>query len=908
MNQQETQALILSTFRQEIDEHTVNLTRAFMELEEAGTSPAQIEKLREIMRLLHTVKGAARMVGFPTIARVAHVMEELVGYFRECQPPQEVPRPTIDLLFDGLDTIGEMMKEATRPGGPPEEPGFLTVPEVVEALVGKMAVLAGKPELAFEQAEAKRNGNGNGLNHGNGNGHNNGNGHSNGNSNGNGVHHELELPDESGQIIYRTAEAAPANYAPAQDGTESRGGEETIRVRLSKLDDLINLAGELVINKQQNEEHLQALQELMRQARTRSRVAQQLRDYLIERVPVEERSRLLGITELFSFEQPQMPDWIKQDGSKNATNGHSHNGNGHSHNGNGHGSSFSALLAPEWGGSSKPGTGEKFKEDPLGLKKIFGKIEEMITFDSELERQLATVLRERKAYNLRFGAAADELRRNMLGIRMLPLDTIFARFARPIRDLAYECGKEVKLVVVGGAIEVDKRILEQISDPLIHMLRNAIDHGLEKPDERVQAGKSPEGVLRLTALQKGSHVLIQVIDDGRGIDPQNLREIAIKKGYMDAATANSLSDEAALDLIYRAGFSTRTQADEVSGRGVGMDVVQQHIKRLNGRILVQSVQGQGTTFSMEIPLTLATVDALIVRSAGQLFAMPSVMVAGTLRSSREGLQSVEGHPVMRLRGQLVPVVKMSDVLAIANPAPSEDEADQTPAEDQDYFSAVLLSAGTGAGPTQEASERFICFEVDALVDEREVVVKGLGSFLDKVPNIAGVTVLGADGLALILDVFGLIQSARLGSSGAISYTPKYSAPSSDSATLLARKVQRILVVDDSLATRELERSILETAGFKVDTARDGLEALKMCRERKPDLVLSDVEMPNMDGFRLTASIRQDERLNSLPVIIVSSRDSEEDRRKGLEAGAQAYIVKGQFEQNKLLETISRLIV
>jgi CheY-like chemotaxis protein len=272
------------------------------------------------------------------------------------------------------------------------------------------------------------------------------------------------------------------------------------------------------------------------------------------------------------------------------------------------------------------------------------------------------------------------------------------------------------------------------------------------------------------------------------------------------------------------------------------------------------------------------------------------------------LQSVEGHPVMRLRGQLVPVVKMSDVLAIAAPTLSEEEQDQNVLEDPDHFSAVLLSAGTGAGPGQEASERFICFEVDALVDEREVVVKGLGSFLDKVPNIAGVTVLGADGLALILDVFGLVQSARLGSSGAVSFTPKYSSPASDVPALVARRVSRILVVDDSLATRELERSILETAGFKVDTARDGQEALKMCREKKPDLVLSDVEMPNMDGFRLTASLRQDERLNNLPVIIVSSRDSEEDRRKGMDAGAQAYIVKGQFEQNKLLETISRLIV
>ncbi len=892
MNQQEQQAFLISTFREEIDGHTVNLTRELVELEEVGTGPAQGERLREIMRLLHTVKGAARMMGFPSISRVAHVMEELVGNYRDRQPPLEVPRPTIDMLFEGLDIISEMTREVTRqnPGG---DVNPMTTPEVLEVLLGKMAVIAGKPELVFDKSETQKNNSSNGHSNGNGNG------------NGNGPYHSASPNNRSDeQIIYRTVDAPPSVIAPASsEAGESRGeraGEETIRVRLNKLDDLINLAGELVINKQQNEEHLQALQDLLRQSRTRSRVAQQLREYLIERVPVEERSRLLGITELFSFEQPQMPEWVQQDNLAKTTAAAANKG-----------SSFGANLFGDYernGNGHGNGNGrDKFKEDPLGLKKIFGKIEEMIAFDSQLEQSLGAVLRERKAYNLRFGAAADELRRNMLGIRMLPLDTIFGRFARPLRDLAYERGKEVRLVVVGGAIEVDKRILEQISDPLIHLLRNAVDHGIEEPGIRLAAGKPAEGTLRLSALQKGSHVLIQVIDDGSGIDPQHLRQVAVQKGYMDSATAMGLSDETALDLIYRPGFSTRDRADELSGRGIGMDIVQKNIKRLNGRILVQSVLGQGTTFSMEIPLTLATVDALIIQCAGQLFALPSVMVAGTLRAARDTLQSVEGRPVMRLRGQLVPVIRLEEILSISRPPDLEDDM-PAPQVDDNYFSGVLLSAGAGSGATQDVSERFICFEIESLIDEREVVVKGLGSFLDKTPNIAGVTVLGADGLALILDVFGLVQSARMGSSGTVVFEPSYNvAAAADAAPLAPRRARRILVVDDSLATRELERSILETAGFKVDTARDGLEALKMCRERKPDLVLSDVEMPNMDGFRLSAAIRQDERLNNLPIIIVSSRDSEEDRRKGMDAGAQAYIVKGQFEQNKLLETISRLI-
>jgi CheY-like chemotaxis protein len=332
-----------------------------------------------------------------------------------------------------------------------------------------------------------------------------------------------------------------------------------------------------------------------------------------------------------------------------------------------------------------------------------------------------------------------------------------------------------------------------------------------------------------------------------------------------------------------------------------MDVVQQNTKKLNGRVAVQTNIGQGTTFTMEIPLTLATVDALLVRVAGQIFAMPSVMVSGTVRINRSEVHKVEGRNVLRLRGQLVPMVDLAELLAIT-PLEQESKLDE---DDHSAFHGVLVSAGVGGtsdGNIGANNERFICYEVEELVDEREVVIKGLGAFLEKTPNIAGASVLGADGLALILDVFGLVQSVRQGNSA-----PRYVPPPVNDF-FIAKRVRHILVVDDSLATRELERSILETAGYKVSTARDGVEGLSMARDLKPDLVLSDVEMPNMDGFRLCNAIKQDSRLNDLPVIIVSSRDSEEDRRKGLQAGAQAYIIKGQFEQTKLLDTISRLIV
>ncbi len=889
MNQSEQQDFLLSTFREEIESHSVNLTRELVKLEEIEDGPTQAEHARELMRLLHTVKGAARMMGFANISKIAHAMEDVIGHYRESE--SAFSRDVIDLLFDGIDAITEMVKHVTRRSdSAPLPPNPLITPESLAGLLFKLNLQSGKT-VTIEDLLQSLNGT---TPSANTNGHSNGNtnGNSNGNSNGHTNHAKTPSatlmpppnPASDEGAFEKTLEPAFSGNAPA--ATE-RNTDETIRVRLDKLDGLINLAGELVINKIQNEEHLTAVQDILQLSRQRARIANQLRDFLIEQTPVEERSRLLGLTELFSFEQEILPGWVLP----TLANGNS-NYNGNT-NGNGN--------KPKTIGQSTVEVSE-IGLDARAIRKIFDKLEEIIGVDDQIEKNLIKMVRERKTFNLRFDSAADELRRNMLGIRMLPLDTIFNRFARPVRDLANERGKQVKLILGGGAIEVDKRILEEISDPLMHMLRNAVDHGIEGAAERLMAGKPEEGVIRLSAMQKGSHVLIQIQDDGAGIDPNRLRAAAASKGIFTTADASNLSDEAALDLIFRPGFSTRSRPDEISGRGVGMDVVQQNTKKLNGRVSIQTNIGEGTTFTMEIPLTLATVDALLVRVAGQLFAMPSVMMSGTLRLNRNEVRQVEGRNVLRLRGQLVPLVNLAELLSIA---PLNDKTEHQTGE-EDFFYGVLVSAGIGGtgegGPN--SSERFICYEVDELVDEREVVVKGLGTFLEKTPNIAGASVLGADGLALILDVFGLVQSVRQGGSGTV---PVYNPPPVNEF-FINKRARHILVVDDSLATRELERSILETAGYKVTTARDGVEALKMAREQKPDLVLSDVEMPNMDGFRLCTSLKQDIQLNDLPVIIVSSRDSEEDRRKGLQAGAQAYIVKGQFEQTNLLDTISRLII
>lgn len=849
MNQQEQQDFLLSTFREEVEGHVINLTSGLVDLEESEEGPERVEIMRDIMRVLHTVKGSARMLGFADITRVSHAMEDLMGLYRGGQKGA-VPREQVDLLFMGIDTISELVRFTTRQtdDGPGTPFSQLTQPEQITTLVEKLKELAGLNEPEAAQPRNQENG------------------------------HEATIiptlnPLESLSAALEAEPLSLERKTEASSKAESRA-DETIRVRLDKLDSMINLAGELVINKLQNEEHLTNLQNLLAKNRQRSRLLQQLRDFVVDQTPLEERSRLLGLTELFSFGDEELKAAKQQFLDTRSQKVNSSNGNSNKTAGDG-------VL------------------DAKVVRKIYDKLEQLLEIDRDIEGQMTTMVRERKRYNLNFETAADELRRNMLGIRMLPLDTLFSRFTRLVRDLANERGKQARLVVVGGTVEIDKRILEEISDPLRHLLQNAIDHGIETPKVREAAGKAGEGTVTISASQRGSHVHIKIQDDGAGLDASVLLASALNKNVISAEEARNYNESDIYDLVFRPGFSTRQNVDEISGRGVGMDVVQQNIKRLSGRVSLATEKGKGTTFTLEIPLTLATIDVLLVRTAGQLFALPSVMVEATLRPARDEVIMVENKPTLRLRNQLVPLVQLDHMLNLPSVETHKDSSEQ------ERFQAVLLSASIGGTAGQDrGAERYICFEVDDLVDEREVVVKALSKFLENVPNVAGATLLGADGLALILDTFGLVQTARQGG-----IAPVFS-PASVATTeiIFSPRARRILVVDDSLATRELERSILETAGYEVQTARDGADALQICRQNQFDLVLTDVEMPNMDGFRLTAALNSDERLRDIPVIVVSSRDSEEDKRRGLQAGAKAYIVKGQFEQNKLLETIARLVV
>ncbi len=501
---------------------------------------------------------------------------------------------------------------------------------------------------------------------------------------------------------------------------------------------------------------------------------------------------------------------------------------------------------------------------------------------SEHRRRLVALSKEEADDTSRTSTVIDDLQEHSMSLRMLPVSTVFNTFPRAVRDLARQFNKDVDLIIEGGDTELDKKVLEEINDPLIHIMRNAVDHGIESVEERRRLGKPERGTIRLAARQEGDHIVIEIADDGAGIDPDKVRAAAVRKGYLTEAEARSLSDREAQYLIFEAGFSTSPIITEISGRGVGMDVVREFIvEKIKGSIDVYSELGRGTTFRLTIPLTLAIIRALLVSVGESTFALPTSSIEETLRVDRSEIIKVEGHEVIRRQRRTIPLVALTDVLGL-------------PASDSLTGSSKVPVVTVGF------SGHRMGFMVDGFIGEQQIVIKPLGTHLRRVDNVAGVTILGAGEIVPILNVPDLMGRARrLTGSRRGGRVKAEAAP---------KGPRRILICEDSFTTRELERSIFEAAGYEVETATDGAMGLAKLREGLAvDAVVTDVQMPNMTGFELTRAIKSDETLKGIPVIIVTSLEREEEKAEGIEAGADAYITKSVFNQDTLLETVERLI-
>jgi two-component system, chemotaxis family, sensor kinase CheA len=470
----------------------------------------------------------------------------------------------------------------------------------------------------------------------------------------------------------------------------------------------------------------------------------------------------------------------------------------------------------------------------------------------------------------------QNLQEDLKGLRLMPIGSVFEPFHRMVRDLSKRLDKRVTLHVAGSDIEVDKRIVEEIKDPLMHILRNCVDHGIEPPAERSKTGKAEAGQIWLKAEQRGNRMLVEVRDDGRGIDARIIRQLAVKRGVATADEVATMNDDEARRLVFAPGFSTSELVTDISGRGVGLDVVKQNIGRLGGIVELQSVVGKETVFSISVPLTLATAQGLLVGIRAEVYALPLNSVERILRITPSEIATVRSRTSIRLDGRLVPFVSMAEVLEIPHQGLSTDV--------QGTFSCVVVGA----------VEKRVAFAVDQVIEEQEIVTKSLGKPLVRVRNVGGATILGDGSVVVLLNPNDLVRSA---------FGESIKSP----VIRQAEERATVLVADDTITTRTLQKSLLEMAGFRVITAKDGEEAFQILTQEPVQVLVTDVQMPRMDGFDLTARVRSDQKLRNLPVILVTSLGSEADKARGIEVGADAYIVKKEYEKGKILEVIRQLL-
>lgn len=760
---------ILEVFAAEAEEHVALIGRMLPLFQQ---QPANKECLQEIRRAAHTLKGAAASVGFALIAKLAHRAEDLLDALydggRTATPGE------FELLFAAHDALEDLA--AGRAGE-----------ELVAALVPR-----------FEAAVAVR------------------------------------------PAVERTPEAAPEPAATtepevepsvATDAAAVRAAGEALRVPIARIDEVVNLVGELVISRSGFEQHLGKLARLLQELQLS---AERLRR-TTGTVETQYEARALG-------------------GNRLA------NRLGGADGGAGHG--FDGLEF------------DRYTDFHLMLREL----SETSTDIATVSQELAGLTGEFDGYLVRQSRLTAEMQDKLMRVRMVPLAHLSGRLHRTVRRTAADLGKQVRLVLEGENTDLDKTVLEEMAEPLLHLLRNAIDHGVEDAAAREAAGKPSAGTVRVRACHEGTQIVIRVSDDGRGVDYEAVRFAAVARGALSPEAAGIASPDELIDVLFQPGFSTAGRVTEISGRGVGLDVVRALVERLKGTVSLASDPGRGATFTVRLPLTLAVIRALVVEAEGQTFALPLGSVTQILRLDPEQCGRIGTQDVARIGGETLPRFTLAKRLGLRGTS----EPDPRPP-------AVVIGVG---------DRRYVVI-LDRVAGGREVVVKSLGTHVRHAPGIAGATLMGDGSVVLILDPAELCapaRTARPAQPASAAHTRHAPRPATEQLT--------VLVVDDSPSVRRFVSGQLRDAGMEVLTAKDGLDALDVLHhaERLPDVVMLDVEMPRMDGYELLSTLRAAPAHRHLPVVMLTSRAGDKHRRKAMELGATAYLVK-PYQPAELLRVL-----
>ncbi len=479
-----------------------------------------------------------------------------------------------------------------------------------------------------------------------------------------------------------------------------------------------------------------------------------------------------------------------------------------------------------------------------------------------------------------FSTGIDNLLEDTKKILMWPFSTLLNVFPKIVRDLSRSLDKEINFEIKGAEVEIDKRILEEMKDVLLHLVRNAIDHGLEKPEQRTAMGKLKVGQLKITIDQlSGNEIMIELTDDGAGINLEVVKQSAIKQGILSKEESEKMSDQDALELIFQSGISTSTIVTDLSGRGLGMAIIREKIEKISGTLAIKTVLNKGTTISIRLPLVIATFKGVLIKVSNQEYIIPTANLERILRVQTDSICTVENREAIKYEGKTTALVWLSTVLGLEHSKTIQNT------KQQDYIFILVIAI----------AEKRVAFVVDDIINEQEIIVKNFMKPLIRIKNIAAATILGTGKPVPILNVSDLIHAVLSLKTNSFTQTQD----------LENNAKKHILLAEDSITTRMLLKNILELAGYTVTTAVDGLDAWNTVRSHSFSAIVSDVDMPNMNGFELTEKVRKSDDLSNLPVILVTARETVEDKTRGIDVGASAYITKGTFDSSLLLELIGR---
>jgi len=898
---------IIEFFLVEAGEHIQNLNKGLLSLEKDPSDGAMID---ELFRAAHTLKGSAAMMGFQGISDVAHTAEDMLGQFRSGSLP--IRKDTLNFLFDSVDAA-KLLVDGVASGKPEDALVVGSITQSYKDIIEKIRTTSAKPSpppqaaaRVIEQAapassqstappmpapEAAPPRHKDDLDRAW--------------EETFGVNSEEPilvepLPEEpltretlnppalstapvaekqprekAAPLVSPPAEttapvmqavveqavlppgpensvapAAPVDASLKEEleeakmaGVREKRGvgrrasdtadieKQFIRVNIERLDNLMNLVGEMIVN--------------------RNRLARQV-DFI------------KTLREELDFSQGRLLHEIKQFEEK-----------------------YEYTLNYGVPGPQVVEPSNDFMElefdryDDFNL--LSRKLTEITNDTNEIMMELAGFFDSFELDTARIATITTNLQDEITMARMVEVDRLYQMFQRPVRDLAQDENKQVNMVVFGGETKIDKTIFEIISDPLMHMIRNAISHGIEGVDERRRLGKEPAGSLILKARHEGNSIILEIEDDGCGMDPTALRKTAADKGFMSFTEAQNLTDLDALNLIFRPGFSTAKTVGKVSGRGVGMDVVSNQLSKINGRIEIKTEKGVGTKFLIRLPLTLAIAQALIVKFKDQELAVPMNLVEETTRFSFKEVQRAAGEEMVNLRGTLVRLLKLNDLLGMG----------KFPRKEETFRHPTLILA---------MAEKKIALMVEDIIGREEIVVKSLGDYLKGIKMFSGATISGEGNVRLILNVSSLFgDEAAMATKATFGAARETAAPEA-----VIRRKPKVLVVDDSISIRKYVQRFLDRTGYEVETAPDGMEALNIMGRIKFDAVITDLEMPVMHGYDLIAEMKRTPALMNVPVIVLTSRAGEKHRQKAIDMGAQDYLVK-PFEEQEMLGALKKLL-